>query len=125
MASPAAAGAAALMRQYFMDEKFWKSVCNPTYATCKVFPPSGVLLKALILHSGTSMDLWNGDREKTPLGNPPDSYQGYGRITLENVLPFPNSRFDLYMSDIDRSQLKQNQAKNYYFHLQDSGQPLK
>lgn len=125
MASPAAAGAAALIRQYLMDSKYWAKVCNPTYASCGAFTPSGVMLKALILHSGEKMDMWNGDREKRELGNPPDSVQGYGRLTMTNVLPFPNSPFDLYVRDIDSLSLDQNSVKNHYFWLADSGEPLK
>jgi len=125
MASPAAAGAAALMRQYFMDSKYWERVCNPTYGSCGAFTPSGVLLKALILHSGEAMDMWNGDREKRALGSPPDSVQGYGRLTMVNVLPFPNSPFELYVADINRGELNQNKVKVNYFWLTDSGEPLK
>ena len=57
MASPAAAGAALLIREYFMDtsNKFWSGLCNSAYKYCKSFTPSGVLLKALILHSGNRM----------------------------------------------------------------------
>lgn len=125
MASPAAAGAAALIRQYFMDVKYWSKVCNPTYATCGAFTPSGVLLKALILHSGEKMDLWNGDAVKTTLGSPPDFIQGYGRLTMTNVLPFPSSPFGLYVDDINRNNLNQYSVKKRYYYLTDSGEPLK
>ena len=36
-----------------------------------------------------------------PLGNPPDSTQGYGRVTLKNVLPLPGHyNFDLFVDDL-------------------------
>ena len=122
MASPAAAGAAALIRQYFMESKYWQRVCRSNYQSCGAFAPSGVLMKALVLHSGTPMDLYNG-KVKTDLRNPPDIYQGYGRIKLGSLLPFPSSGYDLYVSDIGI--LKQNSVQNYYVHVEESERPLK
>lgn len=57
MASPAAAGAALLVREYFMvsSSVFWSGQCNSAYHTCHSFTPSGVLVKAILLHSGTRM----------------------------------------------------------------------
>jgi hypothetical protein len=66
MAAPTAAGwsqlprfplgAAALITQYFKDENFWASFCDKNISTaCRngAFQPTGYLLKALLLHSGT------------------------------------------------------------------------
>ena len=39
MATPIAAGAALLIRQYFMDPSFWNSVCNKYDIFCKAFEP--------------------------------------------------------------------------------------
>jgi hypothetical protein len=39
MATPITAGAALLIRQYFMDPSFWNSVCNKTDIFCKAFEP--------------------------------------------------------------------------------------
>lgn len=122
MASPAAAGAAAIIRQYFMDSKYWQRVCRKSYQSCGAFTPSGVLMKALVLHSGTGMDLYNG-KVKSDLGNPPDIYQGYGRIKLGSLLPFPNSGYDLYVADNEN--LKQNSIKDYYAHVEGSQRALK
>jgi len=57
MASPGAAGVALLIRQYFMDttNAFWSLLCNKAYRNCNPFEPSGVLVKAVLLHSGTQM----------------------------------------------------------------------
>ena len=51
-------------------------------------------MKALIVNSGTpvkrySSNLWNGntDIDTRYLSPPPDSFQGYGMITLSNILP--------------------------------------
>ncbi len=103
MASPSAAGAAALVRQYFTDNdgKFWTKKCRKIYQSCKKFTPSGVLVKAILLNSGTAMTLFNGGgSQDVPLGNPPDYTQGFGRITLSNVLPLQGTNiFDLFVDD--------------------------
>ena len=39
MATPTVAGTAALIRQYFMDSKFWASVCLKNDVYCKAFEP--------------------------------------------------------------------------------------
>ena len=39
MATPTVAGTAALIRQYFMESKFWASVCLTTDVYCKAFEP--------------------------------------------------------------------------------------
>ena len=51
-------------------------------------------MKALIVNSGTpvkrySSNLWNGNTEVDTryLGPPPDEFQGYGMMTLSNILP--------------------------------------
>ena len=46
MASPAAAGSGALIRQYFVDQTFryWTTVCNSAYSMCKSFTPSGTIV---------------------------------------------------------------------------------
>eukprot|EP01041_Mallomonas_annulata_P002618 gene2618-5114_t len=101
MASPSAAGVAALIIQYFQDARFWKQWCNIKYPSCAVFTPSGVLIKAIILHSAVPMTLYNGLKIKTTLGTPPDSIQGYGRIGISTVLPLKYTYdFDLFVADL-------------------------
>jgi len=113
MATPAAAGIGLLVRQYFMSSSsaFWAGHCNLVNSFCRAFTPSGVLVKAVLLQSGSAMRMFDGggtntyditdDRMLTPaplpsssagsndviLGAPPDQFQGYGRVTLSNVLP--------------------------------------
>lgn len=45
-------------RQYFSDESFWASLCDKSYALCSQgsFVPSGVLIKAMLLHSGKQVN---------------------------------------------------------------------
>lgn len=107
MATPISAGNAALVRQYFEDEKFWASLCEPSYPRCSKgsFPPSGPMIKALMIHSGVPMHryLGQGGRVGTiDLQQPPDIYQGYGRIDLSNILPLTDhksSDFTLFVED--------------------------
>jgi subtilisin family serine protease len=89
MATPAAAGAVVLIRQYFMDKNFWQKACIRGFSgdgKCEAFTPSGPLLKAMLLHSGERMKRYEGSPSKD-LSSPPDIYQGYGRIKLNNILP--------------------------------------
>ncbi len=131
MASPGAAGTALLVRQYFQDpgSKFWRVVCNKNYLFCKSFTPSGVLIKATLLHSGSKMTQFNGaacgcgTASKT-LGAPPDSTQGYGRITLSNVLPLAGTfKFDLFVMDLTR--IYANTKIIYHAVVTSSATPLK
>lgn len=142
MATPVVAGAAALIRQYFRDTKFWASYCNPLYDLCKQgsFSPSGFLTKAIILHSGSPMmtfpsslvstsfehrELFNFDKE---LRTPPDYQQGYGRVNLSSVLPIvrydssSNERFDLF---VEEAELTSSQRMVYEVNVRSSSVPLK
>jgi hypothetical protein len=54
-----AVGAAALITQYLADETFWATICQPSLSlSCRqgAFKPSGYLLKALLIHSGTPIN---------------------------------------------------------------------
>ena len=77
MATPAAAGVAALIIQFFQDANFWKSLCITTYKFCKTFTPSGVLIKAIMLHSAVGMKMIESSTgtSNINLGTPPDSMQ--------------------------------------------------
>jgi hypothetical protein len=128
MASPAAAGAAALLRQYFQDREgtFWTKTCSPSSDMfCKAFTPSGMLLKALLVHSGEAMSLYHSDTD-VELSNKygkPDFYQGYGRVQLSNVLPLPGkTSFQLTVRDM--VDMAEKTTVTHYFKVTDSSQPL-
>lgn len=124
MATPALAGLTALVRQYFMDPRYWSTVCSKTYRSCGPLKPSGSLLKSILLHSGSAMRLFDGNQGKTiNLNDPPDNIQGYGRAQLNNVLPFPRSNFDLYVSDT--GVMKPYSSVQFYVHVEDPSVPLK
>jgi hypothetical protein len=105
MATPQAAGAALLTRQYFEDESFWASLCGSTYSSCAAgfFSPSGYFVKAVLIHSGQTMDRYGApnDRQPVVLGPTPDFMQGYGFLDLANVLPLPglSQPWKLYVND--------------------------
>jgi len=99
MSTPIAAGVALLIRQFYYDSAFWAATCDTTQSMCAAgaFSPSGYLVKATILHSGRGLGRYSTSDfdyktaiDSVALGAPPDEYQGYGAITLNNVLPLPN-----------------------------------
>jgi hypothetical protein len=75
MAAPAIAGAAALVRQYYMDGFY------PTGAASSedAFTPSGPLVKATLLNSAVDM---------TGVAGYPSNREGWGRVLLDNALYF-------------------------------------
>lgn len=138
MAAPAVAGAALLVRQYFSDNSdgspFWKSTCSSSqYANCMSddgFTPSGVLVKAVLIHSGSTMTLYDGgggDLDVSLGPNTPDFTQGFGRVTLSNVLPISTDlatySFDLFVDDL--KQIDEDSTINYYVNVQSFTSPLK
>lgn len=77
MASPGAAGIAALIRQYFTDYRFWIKMCESGDPSCRSFIPSGVLIKTIIIHSGNVMKQYNAGSKGTIdiSSGTPDKYQ--------------------------------------------------
>lgn len=127
MASPAAAGSAALIRQYFMDNnrRFWTAICKSGYRSCKAFTPTGYLVKALIIHSGMQMTLFNGGGQyDVQLKKPPDFIQGFGRIGLHTVLPLKGviSSFDLFVAD--SVNVGENSMVGYIINISTANKPL-
>lgn len=128
MATPAAAGIALLVRQYFMDpnSKFWTAVCNRSYRSCKSFSPSGPLVKAILVHSGRKMKLFDGGGSyDVLLGSPPDNIQGFGRVSLFQVLPLKDwlTSFDLFVAD--SVNIPENDDVTYIVNIASSDIPLK
>jgi chitodextrinase len=78
MATPAAAGAAALVRQYYLDGYWPFGAANAALG----FEPSAALVKATLLSSARNM---TGDYTD---GSVPSPGQGWGRINLASTLHF-------------------------------------
>lgn len=128
-ATPTAAGSAALMRQYFADGNFFSAVCDQGSAGssggCGAFTSSGVLIKALVLHSGMQMAQYHNDGSDQQLSSPPDSIQGHGRVTLKNILPLPQAGYTFFLYVDDQATLGADEEKTYTLHVTDSSYPLK
>lgn len=82
MASPAAAGEALLVRQYFTDG---------VYPHSAAFTPSGALIKAVVL---------NGTVDMTGVSGYPSNGEGWGRMLLDNVLEFAGDARKLWVADV-------------------------
>mmetsp|Transcript_14029 Transcript_14029/g.14643 ORF Transcript_14029/g.14643 Transcript_14029/m.14643 type:complete len:1100 (-) Transcript_14029:260-3559(-) len=113
MATPATAGVAAQIRSYFAQKK--SSRCN--YLSAYNFPlpdcsnltnPKGATVKALVIHSGEPITLYDSESRDTveptaTLSTVPDMYQGFGRVSLQNILPYPGIQETLNLIVIENS----------------------
>src|SRR5436309_3510310 len=93
MATPTTAGAATLVRQYFLEG--WYPTASPQPANG--FTPSAALLKSMIINSG---------REMTGTGayafgetRYPNFDQGFGRVTLDDAMFFAGDARGLSIDD--------------------------
>ena len=86
MASPAVAGTAALVRQYFVDGYYPSGVATPADALV----PSGALIKATLLNSAADM---------TGVAGYPSNLEGWGRVLADNALFFPGDGRTLVVLD--------------------------
>jgi len=88
MASPAAAGMAALVRQYYTDGYY------PSGAPIAAdeFTPSAALIKATLLNSTRVMT-------GSGAGAVPSNCQGWGRVLLDNALFFTGQNRTLFVTD--------------------------
>jgi uncharacterized membrane protein len=99
MATPAVAGAAALVREYIME-------------IAERPAPQGSLIKAMLILGAEDM----GTR------NIPNGDEGWGRVNLIDTL-IPNEDVGIYVDD--RSRLSAGQVNEYSFDVTRSGEPLK
>ena len=99
MATPAAAGASAIVREYLME-------------VAERPDPQGALVKAMLILGAEDM----GTRDI------PNNDEGWGRINLVNTL-LPDSDVGIFVDD--RSRLSSGQEASYNFDVTRSGEPLK
>ncbi len=112
MATPAAAGAAVLVRQYFTDGFYPTGSANAADA----FEPLGALIKAMLVASTDTMD--------PSEGTIPNSEIGWGRINLKNVLFFTGDPFRLFVVNGKRGPFT-GDTLVYTVEVQDNTVPLK
>ncbi len=88
MATPAVAGASALIRQYFTAGYYPSGSANVADA----LTPSGALIKAMVINSAVDM---------TGVGGYPSNLEGWGRIRINDSLFFPgNTRQVALLDDV-------------------------
>jgi len=93
MATPVAAGAAALVREYFT--KGYYTVGAPSAR--KIIVPPGALIKAALINSGQPVKrVLTSSYGQAKMSTLYDEYQGFGRVSLEHALRFPDTTFDLF-----------------------------
>jgi hypothetical protein len=86
MASPGAAGSAALIRQYYTAGWYPSGSADPADA----FTPSAALVKATLVNSATDM---------TNVAAIPSNCQGWGRVRLDDALHFSGEARSLFVED--------------------------
>ncbi|MCX7557571.1 S8 family serine peptidase [Xanthomonadaceae bacterium JHOS43] len=91
MATPTAAGLAALVREYLQRGFYPTGAENSANA---IPDPSGALIKAMMVAGTTAMT-------GTGAGAFPGQAQGWGRALLDNVLYFQGDQQSLYLHDAD------------------------
>jgi hypothetical protein len=91
MATPAIAGSAMLVRQYFTDGYYPSGTPDPGASVT----PSGALVKAVLLNSATDM---------TGVAGYPTNQEGWGRVLLDDALFFPGDGRRLVISDVRNAQ---------------------
>ncbi|HEU4730789.1 MAG TPA: S8 family serine peptidase [Kofleriaceae bacterium] len=114
MASPGAAGMAALVRQYYTDGFY------PTGAAVVAngITPSAALVKATLLNSTRTMT-------GTGAGPVPDNCQGWGRVLLDDALFFTGQARGLFVADDPGfAQGAAGQTKTFTVQVA-AGQPLR
>lgn len=114
MASPAVAGAAALVRQYLVDG--WYPTGSPDAQDSLV--PTGALLKAVLVSGAVDMT--------GVLGYPSD-LEGWGRVQLDRSLFFAgDDRGLVILDDVRRAQgLRTNDERTYTIDVVDGAQDLR
>jgi hypothetical protein len=113
MASPAAAGLSALIRQYYTDG--WYPTGDPVPSDG--FTPSAALLKATLVNSGTDM---------ANVAAIPSNCQGWGRVLLDDTLHFSGESRALFVEDDTAGFPTGSSGQERSFQLEvASGEPLK
>ncbi len=112
MASPAIAGTAALITQYYEDGFYPTGVATPGNA----FVPTGALVKATILNSAVDM---------TGITGYPSDREGWGRVLADNALFFPaDTRSTMVQDVLNAAGLTTGQNSQFTFDVGSSTEDL-
>ena len=119
MATAVVSGAVALIRQYFLEGRY----PSGTVRASDALVPTGALLKALVVNSAMPMKFYLTKSDGTnsvPLGLPPDNYQGFGRVALDQVLNLvPGNPLSLYVRNAVA--VSEGEVHMYKFSIKGSG----
>eukprot|EP01080_Neovahlkampfia_damariscottae_P009435 gene9435-1641_t len=124
MATPVVSGNAALVREYFR-RGFYPSGTAKKEDEMKA--PSSALLRGAIIHSGSPLNGvvnydYKGTLHQLAAETYPNLWSGYGLLTLQNVLKFPESKFKLFVKD--RKEISNGQNDKYCVKVKNNG-PIK
>jgi hypothetical protein len=117
-AAPTAAGAGALVREYFDRGDYPSGAPDPASS----FSPSAALVKAALIASADSLP---GQRLGLPVAAAPSAQQGFGRIDLSRVLAFPESPFRLLVADRIAAFTEGSEAAVFPISVRSAGLPLR
>lgn len=113
MATPVVAGAAALMREYLIDEE-------------GIASPSAALVKTSLIHGATSITPGQyGDGDTKEVGDAPDPAQGWGRLNLEGAMNISSERV-VDFNDVTASPVTDTSySRTFTYSVADSGEPFR
>jgi len=117
MATPTAAGAAALVRQYYMDGFYPTGTKNAGFA----FTPTAALIKATLVNGAAEMT-GMGAYENGEYWYPNDN-QGWGRILLDDAMYFQGDDRGLVIDD-NRGGIGTGDSAAYSLAIGDAALPI-
>ncbi len=117
MSTPTAAGAAALVRQYYTDGFYPQGTSD----SAEAFEPSAALVKATLLNGAREITGPNSDRDDEK--QYPNQSQGWGLLNLDGSLHWPDDNRPMQVWD-EPSQLETGEVWEETIHVGDGSQPL-
>ena len=122
MATPAVAGAAALVRQYYQEGFYPGGAPMPGQG----FTPSGALLKATLLNASRDMTGMDAFGSTTTLNGYPSNLEGWGNLVLDDALFFTGDATDLVVWDVRHADgLLTAEQQTHNVEIATNGQPIK
>ncbi|MGE3180120.1 MAG: S8 family serine peptidase [Phycisphaerae bacterium] len=113
MATPAIAGAGALVRQYFTDGFYPTGIATPG----DEMTPTGALVKAMLINSAVDMT--------GPAGYP-SNQEGWGRILADNSAYFDGDSRKLYVEDVRNADgMSTNDTAEFIVNVLDPSEQLR